>query len=68
VNLGGAWRRGPFEVRLDVFNVFDSDDDDITYFYGSRLAGEPSEGVEDVHFHPMEPRTVRGTFTYYFRD
>ena len=46
-------------MRVDVLNLLDSDDDDITYFYASRLAGEPAEGVEDLHFHPIEPRTVR---------
>jgi hypothetical protein len=33
--------------------------DDITYFYASRLPGEPAAGVEDKHFHPAEPRTLR---------
>jgi hypothetical protein len=28
-------------------------------FYASRLPGEPPEGVEDRHFHPIEPRTAR---------
>ncbi|HEX9730839.1 MAG TPA: TonB-dependent receptor [Thermoanaerobaculia bacterium] len=47
------------ELVLDVFNLFDSDDSDIQYFYASRLPGEPIEGVEDVHFHPMESRSAR---------
>jgi len=47
---------------LEVLNALDSDDHDIDYFYASRLQGEPSEGVEDLHFHPVEPRTVRVTF------
>ena len=46
-------------LRLEGFNLLDSDDNDITYFYASRLPGEPAEGVEDFHFHPVEPRTVR---------
>ena len=33
--------------------------DDIMYFYASRLPGEPASGVEDKHFHPAEPRTLR---------
>jgi len=32
---------------------------DITYYYTSRLPGEPAEGVNDLHSHPMESRTVR---------
>ena len=59
LNSGLGWRGSAFDVRLDVLNLLDSDDDDITYFYASRLAGEPAEGVEDLHFHPIEPRTVR---------
>ena len=39
--------RGRFDVRVDLLNALDSDDDDITYFYASRLPGEPDEGVED---------------------
>jgi hypothetical protein len=40
-------------------NLFDRKVDDITYFYTSRLQGEPAEGVADKHFHPVEPRTLR---------
>jgi outer membrane receptor protein involved in Fe transport len=48
-----------FRVTLDVFNLFDRDADDITYFYTSRLPGEPSAGIDDLHFHPAEPRSFR---------
>lgn len=47
-------------LTLSGFNLFDSNDNDITYFYDSRLAGEAA-GVGDIHFHPLEPRTVRLT-------
>jgi hypothetical protein len=66
VNAGVAWRRGSTEWRLDVFNLFDSDDYDIAYFYPSRLPGEPADGVEDIHFHVLEPRSARASFIYYF--
>jgi len=59
LNAGLGWRRGAVDVRADVLNLLDSADDDITYFYASRLPGEPAEGREDLHFHPIEPRTVR---------
>lgn len=61
VNFGGYYERGPFRLSVDVFNIFDANDPDITYFYASRLPGEPAEGVEDRHFHPVEPRQVRVT-------
>ncbi len=47
-------------ATLTVFNLFDADDNDITYFYESQLPGEPAP-VEDFHFHPVEPRTLRFT-------
>jgi len=51
---------------VDVFNLFDRKASDIDYFYRSRLRGEPADGVDDVHFHPVEPRTVRATLTARF--
>lgn len=66
VNAGVAYRRGITEYRLDVFNLFDSNDDDIAYFYASRLAGEPVAGIEDIHYHPLEPRTVRASVTLHW--
>jgi len=50
---------------LTVFNLLDADENDITYFYESRLPGEP-ESIEDIHFHPAEPRMLRATLTYRF--
>jgi len=46
-------------ISFDVLNLFDRKVDEITYFYTSRLQGEPAAGVADKHFHPAEPRTVR---------
>jgi outer membrane cobalamin receptor len=46
-------------LRFEVLNLFNRSVDDITYFYASRLPGEPAAGVEDKHFHPAEPRTLR---------
>jgi outer membrane receptor protein involved in Fe transport len=48
------------QVSAALFNVFDSRDNDITYLYESQLPGE-AEPVTDIHFHPVEPRTVRLT-------
>lgn len=53
-------------VTLDGFNLLDREDDDIAYFYASRLAGEAPGGVEDVHFHPVEKPAVRMTLEYRF--
>jgi outer membrane cobalamin receptor len=54
-----------WELALDVLNLLDSKDHDIDYFYESRLPGEPGP-VADIHFHPLEPRTVRITGIYYY--
>ena len=61
VNLELGYRFAKrFAVSLAAYNVFDSDDNDITYFYESQLPGEGAP-VEDRHFHPVEPRTLRLT-------
>jgi len=53
------------DISMAVYNLFDDDGNDITYFYESRLPGEPTP-VEDLHFHPVEPRTLRATATWRF--
>ena len=50
-----------WQLTADVFNLFDRKASDVDYYYASRLPGEPAEGVNDVHFHPGEPRTLRLT-------
>lgn len=62
--VGREWRR--LAVHVDLLNAFDSDDHDIEYFYASRLPGEPEAGVEDVHFHTFQPRSVRLSLRYTF--
>ena len=66
VNLEAGYKSPHFDFRFDVLNVFDSKDDDITYWYTSRLQGEPADGVDDYHFHPIEPRDIRAYFTWKF--
>jgi hypothetical protein len=60
VNLELGHRYKRFAVSLAAYNLFDSHDNDITYFYESQLPGEGAP-VEDRHFHPVEPRTLRLT-------
>jgi outer membrane receptor protein involved in Fe transport len=55
-----------WEVAVDIFNLFDREVSDIDYYYASRLAGEDAEGVDDRHFHPVEPRTLRASVVYNF--
>jgi outer membrane receptor protein involved in Fe transport len=59
LNARLGWRASrQFEVVLDVLNLLDRKANDIEYFYPSQLAGEAAS-VEDRHFHPAEPRTIR---------
>ncbi len=53
------YRFGRFTLSGEVLNVFDTKANDIQYFYTSRLPGEDSGGVDDLHIHPAEPRTWR---------
>jgi hypothetical protein len=48
-----------FRLVLEGFNLLDAEVSDIDYFFVSRLAGEPPEGVEDIHLHAALPRSAR---------
>ena len=58
-NLVLGWLMDDWQVQLDILNIFDSNDHDIDYFYASRLAGEPANGYEDIHYHIFDPRQIR---------
>jgi len=53
-------------TTLDLFNLFDVEASDIDYYFTSRLPGEPLAGVDDLHFHPAVPRTLRLAATITF--
>lgn len=46
-------------VILQGFNLLNTHAHAIDYYYASRLPGEPAAGVNDVHFHPIETRSLR---------
>jgi hypothetical protein len=50
---------GALTITLQVFNVLDRAADDASYFYVSRLPGEPTAGIAGLHSHPEVPRSVR---------
>jgi hypothetical protein len=66
LNLRAGWRHGAWEFTVDVLNVLDRDNIDIAYYYASRLPGEPAAGIDDIHLHPAEPRTMRTGVTRWF--
>lgn len=61
-----GWNFRNVQLAVDVLNIFDKKNNDVAYFYTSRLPGEPAEGIDDFHVHPAEPRTVRLSATYKF--
>jgi hypothetical protein len=51
---------------LEGLNLLNSKAADVAYYYTSRLPGEPLQGVNDVHFKPVEPLTARLSLIYSF--
>lgn len=64
VNAGVSYRFEDITFGLSVLNLFDEDDNDIQYYYGSRLSSETAVENEDVHYHPVLPRSVRFSISY----
>jgi outer membrane receptor protein involved in Fe transport len=56
--LADGWSAG-----LGVYNLLNKKANSMEYWYVDRLPGEPSEGVADVHFHPLEPISARLTIS-----
>lgn len=52
-----------WDASVEIFNLLNSKDNDIEYFYTSRLQGEPAGGIDDRHFHPVEPISFRFSLT-----
>lgn len=65
VNLSGSYNWKDVTLSLEVLNLFDVNDADITYFFESQLAGETAP-VADLHFHPVAPRQLRFSLRYNF--
>src|SRR5262249_18560915 len=51
---------GHLEAIFYVQNLFDTQWEQATFAFTSRLPGEPSGGVQDIHFVPGNPRFVMG--------
>jgi len=66
LNARIGWHHRDWEFAVDVLNLLNRANDDIAYYYTSRLPGEPADGVNDVHVHPAEPRMVRFSATRKF--
>ncbi|HYW08859.1 MAG TPA: TonB-dependent receptor, partial [Longimicrobium sp.] len=67
VNADAGYQlRSGTRLQATVLNLLNGRADDIQYFYASRLPGEPAEGVENLHFHPVEPRQLRLSLQWAF--
>ncbi|ACV27280.1 TonB-dependent receptor [Kangiella koreensis] len=67
VNLRLGYRFDHWVITTDILNALDSNDHDIDYFYASRLNSEPTGAeIDDLHYHVLEPRTLRVSVTYNF--
>ena len=64
-DVGMKLPRG-LRAQATLINLLNSRAADIQYFYASRLRGEASGGVEDVHRHPVEPRQIRASVGWDF--
>lgn len=60
----GYQRPGKWLFALDTFNVFNTQWNDIEYYYVSRLQQEPAPRPDFV-VHPGVPRTIRARFQYF---
>ena len=65
LNFGLAYTTGQWKFNVDVLNLLDSNDQDIAYYYASRISSQAA-AIEDIHYHPIEPRTVRFEVKYSF--
>ncbi len=66
VNSRIGYRIAPdLRVELEGFNLTDRRDSAIDYYYASRLKGE-AVAVDDIHFHPIERRSLRLTLVRNF--
>jgi len=53
-------------IQAEMFNLLNRKDSAIDYYYLSRLPGEDAAGVNDIHFHPVEPINFRMSVTANF--
>ena len=66
-NLNVGYKLGPHLVlAAEVFNLFAVRANASSYYYVTRLPGEPADGIQDHQPHPLEPISARFTMTATF--
>ena len=63
-NLQVGYETDRLNLAVDIFNLFDREDNDITYFYESQPIGLPA--ANDLMFHSIEPLMARASLTLKF--
>jgi outer membrane receptor protein involved in Fe transport len=63
VNARAGYRfENKMRIQVDAYNLFNVKQNQIEYWYESRLANEPlNSGTFDRHIHPVEPLAIRVT-------
>ncbi|MEX1014014.1 MAG: TonB-dependent receptor, partial [Candidatus Paceibacterota bacterium] len=64
LNFKAGYDFGNVQVEMDLLNVFNSANTDISYYYDSRFRREAVSETSDIHFHPVMPRTLRMSITW----
>jgi outer membrane receptor protein involved in Fe transport len=57
---------GRLEAFLFIQNLFDTQWEQATFAFTSRLPMQPAAGVQDIHFVPGNPRFLMGGLAWYF--
>jgi outer membrane receptor protein involved in Fe transport len=66
-NADVRYRRADgWQLALGVYNLTNKKANAAEFWYVDRLAGEPADGVADVHVHPLEPISTRLTLSKTF--
>ncbi len=54
------------KMQLSLYNLLNTHANSSTYYYTTRLQGEPAAGVTDIQVHPLEPFAAVAKITMYF--
>lgn len=63
VNMEAGIDKPCYRLAVTILNVANAKQNDITFYFPSRLQGEPLTGVQDIHFRPIEPFNLRVSAT-----
>ncbi len=76
LNLGAGWHNQTVKLEVNVFNLLDTQANDIAYWYqygicntfssGGQCAGGSVTQYNGLTFHPIQPRMVRAGITINF--